>query len=354
MSVPIRVRDIRNQLPQAGRIRAGRKVKVKGRGGKEVTAPQKLRNFRFTSSDRRSIEQVAGLYGGEVVPWTDPLAAPGQFEVITEVNEINVALPTDPLSDTVYELWSGGGCQRRCDGEKVMMARGGGEDGSEPVEQDCICASKGELECKLTTRLSVIIPDIRFLGLWRLDTKGINAAKELPGMVANIQALQGQPGFTSAVLRLEQRTVRKEGQKPSQFVVPVLGLDNTPQELIDGQARFQAAAIDASASCPGCASIYSQHWLDCPNIGTNDDDVIDAEVVEPEPEVLALPEYAGAPEVRDPEMVHAWMDSLTTSQQGRVLIKARAVAMDWGVPEPSHFGEITVELADAVCGNGTP
>ena len=356
MTGPIKVRDIRNQLPQAGRIRAGKKVVT--RDGK--TAPAKLRNFRFTSPDRRSIEQVARLYGGEVTPWSDPLAAPGQFEVITETNEISVALPPDPLSDTMYELWAGSGCQRRCDGEMCTLARGGGPDGGEPMDVECVCARRGELECKLTTRLSVILPEVRFLGLWRLDTKGKNAAYELPGMVAGIQALQGREGFVRAVLRLEERSQRTPSGKRN-FVVPMLGLDNTPDELIAGEAQLAPPVrlLDAPASCPGCQSVYSTHWPDCPNkavddvLDVPDDGVLVAEVIEVEP--IRLTEFAGAePGPTDPVMVQAWGDSLTTAQRAKVLAKARISSRASGVEPPSRFEEISLELLDELAGSGTP
>src|SRR5688572_22362285 len=363
---PIKVRELNGQLTQAGRIRAGKKVTSGGR-----TRPEKLRNFRFTSSDRGSIEQVSKLYGGTVQPWNDPMAAPNQWEVITEADEISVALPQDPLSDTVYELWSGGGCQRRCDGETVTLAVGGGPDGSEPVERSCLCAERGELECKLTTRLSVILPEIRFLGLWRLDTKGINAAKELPGMVAGIQALQTQPGFVRAVLRLEQRVSRRPGHKPSRFVVPTLGLDNSPEEIVAGAAqlgRAQMPALDAPASCPGCASVYSTHWPDCPNrsvladdivpelpeaLLSWDGDVVEAELVEDGP--IVLTETAGQEvTLRDPENVQAWADALTTNQRAKVLMKARISQRARGLGQARTFEEIDVDLLDELMGNGTP
>jgi hypothetical protein len=368
-TAPIKIRDLNGQLPQAGRIRAGRKTTTSG--GK--VAPQKLRNFRFTSQDRASIEQVAKLYGGEVRPWNDPLAAPNQFEVITEANEIAVALPQDPLSDTVYELWSGGGCQRRCDGETVTLAVGGGPDGSEPIERSCLCVDEGVLSCKLTTRLNVLLPEVRFLGLWRLDTKGINAAKELPGMVAGIQALQSQPGFVRAVLRLEQRQLRRPGKPVSKFVVPVLGLDNSPNEIEAGAGGLGRPALDAGASCPGCVSVYSTHWPNCPNrleladdimpalasgaegrddYPVSDDDVIDAEVVEDPP--IALTEVAGGDGYRNDNLTQAWASALTTSQQAKVLQQARISQRARGEEPATRFDEIPLDLLDELSGNGTP
>lgn len=357
---PIKIRDLSGRLPEAGRIRAGKKASTSSGG----TKPVALRNFRFTSTDRASIEQVAKLYGGDVHPWTDPLAAPGQFEVITEANEIAVALPPQPLSEMVYELWSGGGCQRRCDGETVTLARGGGPDGGDPVERDCLCAARGVLECKLTTRLSVLLPEIRFLGTWRLDTKGVNAAMELPGMVAGIQAIHDRQGFVRAVLRLEQRMVRKEGQPVKRFVVPVLGLDSTPDELASGGAQLGSAAalpaLDAPASCPGCTSVFEPHWENCPALGLADDivsgtedrpDVID---VEPVDAPIVLTESAGGGEYNNPDLDQAWRDALTTSQQAKYLSLARISQRARKEPQSTRFDEIPDDLLRELSKNGTP
>lgn len=371
---PIKIRDVRNQLPQAGRIRAGKKTT--GGNGKE--RPTALRNFRFTSSDRTSIEQVAKLYGGAVAPWNDPKAAPNQWEVITESNEIGVILPVDPLSESWYELWGGGACQRRCDGETVTLAVGGGPDGSEPLERPCVCDAQGlpEPECKLTTRLNVILPEVRFLGLWRLDTKGYNAFVELPEMVATIQALQDRPGFTRAILRLEQRQLKRPGKPLSKFVVPTLGLDASPDQIMAGEAQARVA-IETPRPCPGCASVYSEHLDDCPHrreladdtvpalppylggegrddypMGGADDDVVDAELVDDGP--IVLTEVAGGEGYRNDGLTQAWADSLTTAQRAKVLVKAREGYT--GKPDEiyTRFDQIPLNVLDELSGNGTP
>lgn len=360
---PIKIREMTARLPQAGRIRLGKKVPTSS--GK--SRPQKLRTFRFTSKDSASIERVASLYGGTVEPWSDPLAAPGQWQVETDAEEIRIALPPDPLGESSYELWSGGGCQRRCDGEVCTLQQGSGPDGAEPTEVPCLCARRGELECKITTRLQVILPDVRFLGTWRIDTKGMNAAQELPGMVAGVQAMESR-GFTRAVLRLDYR-VETSGGKRKEFVVPVIGVDATPDELAAGTQRLGQISHKVPAletpGCPGCASVYSLHDAGCPNItGGHELDVVLAETerraddfidVVAEPEPVALTEHAGsAPGPLDPELVQAWLESLTNSQRAVVLVKARNLADTLGQPPPTRWEEIPLEVADALMGNGTP
>lgn len=208
------------RAPEQGRIRYG--IKTTSASGK--TIPRSLQKFRFTSSDMVALDQIAQLYGGKVQPWEN-----GQSEVVSSSQEIPIVLPPTPLGGgPVYELWKAGGCVRRCDGITCWVPANT-EDGAELLEVPCICDENQSLDCKPTTRLSVILPEVRFGGVWRLDCKGWHGTNELPAMVSTVQQLQGQ-GLSRAYLALEKR---KKGSK--QWVVPVLRLGATPNQLM--QAR---------------------------------------------------------------------------------------------------------------------
>jgi Recombination directionality factor-like len=223
---PVPLAQIERRIPEAGRIRLGVKT---------AKAMKSIDTFRFTSQDKSSIEQIAALYGGTVEPWRDPKAnPPDQWQVITTSNRINIAVPPDALS-IWYELWAGGGCQRRCDGLSVEVSAPG-PDGDELQQQRCICAAKGVLECDPMTRLNVILDGVSFRGVWRLQTKGWNALKEMPGMIELIENLQ-PTGMVLAELTLEKRTAQQGRKK---FVVPKVSMANTPSELADGKAALGA------------------------------------------------------------------------------------------------------------------
>lgn len=223
----IPIRDLTQRPVELGRIRIGAKTDK---------AMKALDTFRLTSSDRTALDQVAGHYGGTVKPWSDPKAAEGQFEVITTVSEIRIALPEDPLGGTpMYELYGGGGRERWCDGEQCTIFTKG-PDGPEPSEVACYCAAAGELECRPTVHLSVILPDVRGIGTWRLTTHSWNAAQEMPAMVALIHSLQGK-GIQRGVLRIERKRSVQAGQT-RKFPVPTLGLDASVEELIRGEATI--------------------------------------------------------------------------------------------------------------------
>lgn len=230
------IANLARRIPEAGRIRFGVK------SGKAMKA---LDTFRFTSHDEEALSQIAALYGGDVVPWSDPKAAEGQHEVITDTGEIRIVLPPDPLGGTpIYELWGGGGCERRCDGVAAEIVTRG-QDGAEMTQVSCLCTANGSMACEPRTRLSVILPEIRFGGVWRLETKSWNAAQEMPGMVDLIQTMQ-ERGLTRGVLALKQRRSVVAGQT-RRFTVPVLGVDETLNALASGAAQVGSLPAPAMA-----------------------------------------------------------------------------------------------------------
>lgn len=325
------IRSLATRLPDAGRIRIG--IKVPTSNGK--SRPEKLRQFRFTSQDRTAVDQVAAIYGGEVKPWSDPKAAKGQFEVVTTSTEIRIALPPDPLGGTpIYEMWSGGGCQRRCDGETCEMLTNG-QDGLELNQVDCLCAAKGEMTCSVMTRLSVLLPEIRFVGVWRIDTKSWNAAQELPGMVELIRGLQDK-GIVRGLLRVEWRRQVLAGQT-REFAVPTLGIDETLNELAAGHARMGALA---QASAP-VAEIGAGNG---PGEGPAQEGSVDG--VEPVRDAEPAPAPDPDDEIVDAELVdddRSELDALadTTPKRSKALKAAVVAAQHAGLPIPEGFDQIT-------------
>lgn len=203
--------------PEQGRIRYG--IRQNG-------LPRSISKLRFTSSDLTALAQIAGLYGGTVKPWQKE-----QSEVITTISEVPIILPPDPLAGgPIYEMWKGSVCVRRCDGVTAWVPVRGPE-GADLQETPCICGENEVLDCKPTTRLRVILPEIRFGGVWRLDCKGWYGSNELPGMVAMVEQVQGR-GLFRAYLGLEKRTAQSKS-----YVVPVLRLDATPNQLSSGVAQ---------------------------------------------------------------------------------------------------------------------
>lgn len=282
---PVPIAQIGRRLPELGRVKDG--IKVPGKG-----QPQAIDTLRFTSQDPKALEQVAATLGGEVKPYKDPKST-DTHELITPVAECPVILPPDPLGGTpMYEHYTGGGRERWCDGETCEMWRKGA-DGPEPYEKPCLCAAAGELTCRPTVHLSVILGFTRMGGTWRWTTHSYNAAVELPGMVEAIQALQAK-GLTRGVLRIDSRTQVLAGVT-RHFKVPVLGVDATADELASGRATV--GALGAGAPTPTVAAVGEIEAGEAPRGDPNGaadtpapvppppeaDDVVDAEIVDDDP-----------------------------------------------------------------------
>jgi hypothetical protein len=313
--------SITRRLPEAGRIRLG--VKTSTKEGRAA-----LDHFRFTGKRRADLDKVAEMYGGTVRPWTDAKADPGQFEVITETSEIEVVLPPDPLS-VAYELWSGGGIQRRCDGETCVVS-----SGDDLVERECLCYVRGAMECKLKLRLSVLLPEVAFLGTWRLDTSSWNAAHELPGMVELIHTMGGS--MVRAILRVEQRTEMVNGRK-KRFIVPVLGLASTLNELAAGQAKLSAPALGREATSAGPTVVGAPELHPGPDGG-----YFDPQGVGPKPDSVS------DDDVIEAEIVEETYEGLSNSDKARWLRLARQLAQAMGEPIPTTFDSITEPVLAAV------
>ena len=285
------IAQIARRLPELGRIKDG--VKVPGKG-----QPKAIDTLRFTSQDPIALAQVAAALGGEVKAYSDPKST-DTHELLTPVAETPVILPPDPLGGTpMYELYTGGGRDRWCDGVTCERWRKGAE-GPEPYDVACLCAEAGELSCRPTVHLSVILPFTRLGGTWRWTTHSHNAAVELPGMVEAIQSLQAK-GLTRGVLRVDSRTQTIAGVT-RHFKVPVLGVDATADELASGQATI--GALGAGAPTPAVAAVGEieaggaptpqgpsgavDEPASAPLPPSSDDDVIDAEIVE-DGDVLVL------------------------------------------------------------------
>lgn len=286
--------NLARRVPQAGRLRTG--IQVPKRSG-DGTRPSTIETWRATSHDENAIREIAKIYGGTPRPWTDAPTA-GQWEVVTESSTLDIVLPPNPLGEPpwetpIYELWSGGGCQRRCDGLAAQVPVQG-PDGAEMNEVPCICNARGAMTCTPHTRLTVILPDVPFGGVWRYESaKSWNVAQEMPGMVDLIRSLQDE-GLSRAVLALE---TRRSGQTGKPFTIPVLRVPASFNEIVAG--ANQVAVLGAAPETPVAIGPGSGAG----NVPDLDDEITDAEIVEDDdPPAVTLPAET------TPEQIAAWDD----------------------------------------------
>ena len=221
-----RIATIQAGLREVGRIRMG--VQVKAANGK--LHPAKLTTFRLTSRSRPALDRAAEEYGGTVTPWPESPDPAEHWQVTIDSPFLDVLVPPNGY-ESAFELWSGGGCLRRCDGIREELSG-----------QDCLCpedprqrmalAAKGEA-CKPTSRLRVLLPKIPELGAWRLESHGYYAAVELSGM-ADFLAQAAMKGYAiPARLRIEERRTTRPNEPRRDYVVPVLEIpDLTPGQML--------------------------------------------------------------------------------------------------------------------------
>lgn len=235
-----RILTMKRQAAELGRIRTGT-TEPSSKGG---TRPARSQHFILTSHSRAYIETAAALYGGDVEPWTPNGQRISQFRVITKTSELLAVLPTgDPLSQS-YEMWTGGGCARRCDGQTEQITR-----------TPCVCLARyGEdwhrlgpdTVCRPTSRINVMLPDMPDVGVWRLETHSYYAADVLAGVMDTVlQATEGRK-LMPVRMWIEQRKVVREG-KTKQFpvVMVVPNVQRLRQALTGGIST--AAALEQSS-----------------------------------------------------------------------------------------------------------
>ncbi len=291
---PIAMLDRR--MPRAGKIKLGAKTEK---------AMKKLEQFRFLSPFKDCIEAIAAQYGGKCIPYHDDAANPkDQFEVYTTSDTIEVGLMPDGL-EAAYEMWGGGMRQRTCDGVTCSMEVPDGDDYA-IVEERCICMGEGTFRCKPKLRITVILPDVPLRGAWLLETGSWFAQSEMPGMFDLIAELGKRGQMTKALLSIEKRTDVKFGRggKPIRrnYVVPVLSMADTPMALMSGDANMRAlvggnqasggvATPQLGSGTPVAVRGNADHLLldagidgsqDVPHVPSYDDDIAEAELVDPE------------------------------------------------------------------------
>lgn len=230
--MPISPITLQRRHAELGRIRLGAK-----RGGNG--APMKLETFRFTSVSERYIRDLATLYGGEPRQWDNSGIA--SWEVFTDARSIPVIAVKGGLSQWM-ETWSGGGVIHRCDGERDVEGN------------VCNPDDRAHQNAKPTTRLSLMLPELEAIGVFRMESHGWNAAAEIPA-VAELAQYVGD--MVPAHLNLVERRAIKDG-KTSRFVVPVLDLQIGTAKLREIVAQKSGIA-ELSSPATAAAPAASQH-----------------------------------------------------------------------------------------------
>lgn len=223
--------DIQRRGQQIGRLRIGQQVGTgkTGKDGAEKMRPVRLDTFRFTTGSRPAADAVAEHFGGTVRDWQ------GQFEVITTLSSIPVTVPPrDKVVSQDYEMWTAGGCQRRCDSVTDQISNGPCKCPADQMQRAELAKANPPQACKPVTRINVMIPDLPGLGVWRLDTGSYYAAVEIGDAAALMELARDRGVFLPAILRIDQRSRVANGQT-KKYPVPVLEVLATFRQIASGE-----------------------------------------------------------------------------------------------------------------------
>lgn len=234
-----RILTLQRQARELGRLRTG----TFDEGAKR---PSRSDTWVISSHSADYIEAAADAWGGAPEKWSPQGGGADQFRVVTHTATVDAILPPgDPLSQS-YEMWSKGGCTRRCDGITEQL-----------TDAPCACRARfGEdfheqragTVCAIHTRLNVILPALPDMGYWRAETKSYWAANELAGAVDMVRGLVGPQAMIPVRLRIEQRS-RVAGGKRKNFPVVVLELRGiTAGQVLEGAGALPQVAAPAVAA----------------------------------------------------------------------------------------------------------
>lgn len=244
--------DLQKSLRLLGKIRMGETRKAAN--GKSF--PAKLANWRITSPSHELLEAAALIYGGDVGEWEGAPTEGKQYELYTTTDRLQVVVPPDNALIQSYEMWSAGGCVRRCDGVSEELS---GQKCMCPADADerAKLAGRGNA-CKITTRLKVLLPDIPDIGVWMCESHGYYAAVELAGFQEIMTMATARGAMIPAQLRIDQRTAKRNGET-RRYAVPVLELVSVTAHQL---ARGEVAALGTSTPALGAGAAA----LDAPRV----------------------------------------------------------------------------------------
>jgi hypothetical protein len=275
-------------LACTGEIRIGEKR----RSARNTEYPAARDGYRFTSPNKAALDKLKEALGGELRPWADS-DHKGQFELLTDKNQISVIVDTTFSLDENYELYDGKTRSRFCDGVTCLyreIVREGKEikscidHGSVP----CVC-DPGEFaeelddedrDCDLVTTLKVMIPATADIVRWEFTSKGKIFNKEVFGMIETLR----QMGYKQAFCLMTLEKLKKvRGNEVSVFPVVRLSIDPNPPNFVqallantpEAQARavleasrLQAPALEAGQS--GAAALPQRTDAPSPMVGPTD------------------------------------------------------------------------------------
>lgn len=343
--------DLQRRFRELGRLRMGA-VQVPAQG---KPRPIKLETWRMTSSSEALLQAAAEVYGGQVRRWENAPTDGDHFELFTEARSLPIVVPPgETVLSQWYELWSGGGCKRRCGGPNE-------EQTSRQALRDvpCACplniaermelAGRGQA-CKPTTRLNVILPEIPDVGVWRLESHGYYAATELAGSYDLCRQGSAHGYLIAARLTIQPREVKKENEPTKKFMVPIIEIEERIGDVVEAiGAAAQLPPIQRRALNPAQPAVLSDNAPGSPAPGLTEGASFPAASAPLPIEAEVVPSEEEAPEEAEiVEELPAWILELP-GNDGAILDAAMQVASAKGRPQEIrsliHLASLDISVA---------
>jgi hypothetical protein len=263
---------------EIGRIRPGEMMRTAAGGMR----PGTLETWKLTSRSRAVVESAAQQYGGQVKPYV-PARGKSGWGVVTGTNALRVVVaPGLAVVTQSYEMWTAAGASRRCDSRYDQLNPNGGRaapgncrcpklrdldgrplldpDGypqSDIDERKRLAGQRTPAACKPHTRITVILPQVDGIGMWRAESGGYVTADDITTVGASLDAAAKQGIYLPAELLLDSIEIRKPGAQVEKFAVIRLTILRSLQDIVGGQlpaGDIRSALPPAADSRPAIAA----------------------------------------------------------------------------------------------------
>ena len=282
--MPIRGWSDKIRLARLGKVRLG--IKVQSASG--ATYPRQVDYFVVNEDDATSAESAASFH--------DVYGA--------EPRELDIAFPTeDP------EEWAGQWL-RMYTQSWGLACRGNGDVATAKIDPEtgtwvnrdskdfvlreitgcgetCPNYQSKPQRCRPVMTLSFLLPDVRGLGVWQIDTSSFHSMRAVNSQVKLIKALVGRIALVPLKLRIVPLKVQPPGQKPKtvhvldlqapvtlaelqrsalslpspQVVLPATADEEEPEDLVEEEAE-EAPVHPGSAAHPDAAGGLRERLLE--------------------------------------------------------------------------------------------
>ncbi len=249
--MPIKGLSETRRIPRLGKLRLGIKVKtIRKSDGQEIEVPKAVDYFVVASDDPEMVKEFKAIYG-------------------EQPRELPICFPTDHPDDWSSQFYrnytAGRGLVCKGDGESASRlvfteqatlldppTAGPDPSGKRPVEwKDIPCLGRDcphcqARRCKPLMMLQFILPRLRGLGIWQLDTSSVNSIININSGVELVRRITGgRIAMRELILKVVPVEVSPEGQKKTVFV---LQLDI--QGLLTDLARQPALGSNPALMLP--------------------------------------------------------------------------------------------------------